>query len=364
MYPNEGQDSSKAAAPVAGQRQRRLLNVTLDTAGGGGTGSTGGASRSSNGSSRSVAFYSFTAVRVGFDPTMSAGAQKRQSPLDAAATAAVALGSVLAAMLIIGILVGMCLLRRRAARRAAGLPDKLVDDSLLRYCAWPCCHKGNAGVGSGGYHGWPHDDANDAISNWATEVGAVTHRAASSAGGTGITDVALLRQLASMTAAVGALRSAGSSGAHIDTLLPSLVVAPGNGPPPRRGCVSADVSRRGQYAAGPSHAPFTALQLQLAELEGQLTGRLTAPDASPGYADGEYNGHEDVGGMLATSGGQHKQAVFEDARRRLNTTAGALARDDALVLEAVLGEGTFGKARRTHPPLALSAHTGFCTSRA
>jgi hypothetical protein len=53
------------------------------------------------------------------------------------------------------------------------------------------------------------------------------------------------------------------------------------------------------------------------------------------------------GGAAAGDGGvgrgHHKQQVFEDARKRLGTTAGDLARSDALVLEAVLGEGTFGK---------------------
>lgn len=52
-----------------------------------------------------------------------------------------------------------------------------------------------------------------------------------------------------------------------------------------------------------------------------------------------------VGGVGGTGGQhkQHKQQVFEDARRRLGAAGGDLARSDALVLESVLGEGTFGK---------------------
>jgi hypothetical protein len=51
-------------------------------------------------------------------------------------------------------------------------------------------------------------------------------------------------------------------------------------------------------------------------------------------------------GDAAVGRGHHKQQVFEDARKRLGTKAGDLARSDALVLEAVLGEGTFGKVFR------------------
>eukprot|EP00775_Hariotina_reticulata_P010053 gene10053-10209_t len=48
-------------------------------------------------------------------------------------------------------------------------------------------------------------------------------------------------------------------------------------------------------------------------------------------------------GAVGLVTGQHKQQLFEAARKQLGAVAGDLARSDALVLEAVLGEGTFGK---------------------
>jgi hypothetical protein len=63
--------------------------------------------------------------------------------------------------------------------------------------------------------------------------------------------------------------------------------------------------------------------------------------------DGTQQQQQQQGGGAAGDAGvgrgHHKQQVFEDARKRLGATAGDLARSDALVLEAVLGEGTFGK---------------------
>jgi hypothetical protein len=78
----------------------------------------------------------------------------------------------------------------------------------------------------------------------------------------------------------------------------------------------------------------------LASAAGNTTARATSETTD---AEG------DAGGNRATAGGgggQHKQQVFEAARRQLGATAGDLARSDALVLEAVLGEGSFGKVFR------------------
>lgn len=76
-------------------------------------------------------------------------------------------------------------------------------------------------------------------------------------------------------------------------------------------------------------------------LEGTGT---TAGDDEAGDAGGGGGQHKGGGG--AGGFGQHKQQVFEAARRQLGATAGDLARSDALVLEAVLGEGSFGKVFR------------------
>lgn len=77
----------------------------------------------------------------------------------------------------------------------------------------------------------------------------------------------------------------------------------------------------------------------------------------------ESSGREDAGGQMgAAGGGQHKQQVFEAARRQLGATAGDLARSDALVLEAVLGEGSFGKVfRGADIPQTQEGHWAGCS---
>jgi len=77
----------------------------------------------------------------------------------------------------------------------------------------------------------------------------------------------------------------------------------------------------------------------------QLSDRGEQPGAPA--ADVHMTGTEEgIAGLEGAAGlvtGQHKQQLFEAARKRLGAVAGDLARSDALVLEAVLGEGTFGK---------------------
>jgi hypothetical protein len=82
-----------------------------------------------------------------------------------------------------------------------------------------------------------------------------------------------------------------------------------------------------------------------------LHGAIAGAAAGIGHTTTEAHTTEDgvqqqQGAAVGDGGvvrGHHKQQVFEDARKRLGATAGDLARSDALVLEAVLGEGTFGK---------------------
>jgi hypothetical protein len=66
---------------------------------------------------------------------------------------------------------------------------------------------------------------------------------------------------------------------------------------------------------------------------------------------GTVTSTEGTGQHGAGGRGQHKQQVFEAARRQLGATAGDLAPSDALVLEAVLGEGSFGKVFRGKLPV-------------
>jgi hypothetical protein len=90
-------------------------------------------------------------------------------------------------------------------------------------------------------------------------------------------------------------------------------------------------------AAGPSYRPTSSVA-------GPVAGSLFAGAAlSQGPEGTEATGADDTGAYRGVGGGQHKQQVFEAARRQLGATAGDLARSDALVLEAVLGEGSFGK---------------------
>jgi hypothetical protein len=82
-----------------------------------------------------------------------------------------------------------------------------------------------------------------------------------------------------------------------------------------------------------------------------LHGAIAGAAAGIGHTTTEAHTTEDgmqqqqgaAAGDAGVGRGHHKQQVFEDARKRLGATAGDLARSDALVLEAVLGEGTFGK---------------------
>lgn len=101
--------------------------------------------------------------------------------------------------------------------------------------------------------------------------------------------------------------------------------------------------------AGPSFARGTDTCLAAAAAGVTASGAAAAA-AGVGAEQGDAtdaSGGDDAGGQKGGGGiGQYKQQVFEAARKQLGATAGDLARSDALVLEVVLGEGSFGKVFR------------------
>jgi hypothetical protein len=101
--------------------------------------------------------------------------------------------------------------------------------------------------------------------------------------------------------------------------------------------------------AGPSVARGTDTCLAAAAAGVAASGAAAAA-AGVGADQGDAmdaSGGDDAGGQKGGGGiGQYKQQVFEAARKQLGATAGDLARSDALVLEVVLGEGSFGKVFR------------------
>jgi hypothetical protein len=123
----------------------------------------------------------------------------------------------------------------------------------------------------------------------------------------------------------------------------SLFAVQPSGPSGRYDTAQQQQQQQQQQQHGLDHVERSRASLLAATAVAAQQQQQQQPDAVADGGDAAVQGDVSVRGGTANAPGHHKQQMFEAARKQLGGTAGDLAGRDALVLESVLGEGTFGK---------------------
>eukprot|EP00879_Flechtneria_rotunda_P021879 GHRR01023074.1.p1 GENE.GHRR01023074.1~~GHRR01023074.1.p1 ORF type:complete len:353 (+),score=134.22 GHRR01023074.1:94-1059(+) len=311
------------ALPAAAMKQLYPTTATNSSA----------AAIGSNSSSQG-GYYGYSFVQLSWQPN--SGFSSPQQDGSASTVAAIVLGSLLGALLLL-LAAGFALLHWRNKRYAR--MGYTVKPS------WGCCgpNPGLPVIGGGKRSDGTGSDAASAAA---------------------LKNVALYSPAGPVGTTVGRSASIENSQVRLTMLGPDGVGPQWVTEPKNQGGESHH-SLYGQHQADYEAGYMQYDRRQLANLEacasshrgrpytaGPLVSNAHQFNSPPGPAtEGNTTGtDEGTGGDMEGGGvdrrGQHKQQVFEDARKRLGATAGDLAHRDALVLEAVLGEGTFGKVFR------------------
>lgn len=314
-------------------------------------------SSNSNSSSASGSYYGYINANLAWDAALSAAAGQDKPKVD---VTALVLGLILGAV----VLAALTFVLIRAARKRRGKQrykkhsaDVVAHSSTQNgRCCWINPHTGKQQ-----WHTVPsYQDVRSAGSAFTAPTAANgAHAAVSSADmqHEDAHDVALLGSLGGYDTAgmLGRVGSAEGSrqGLHIPPAagapphsMHSVPLRGDHSPPPMQHYLS-DLADGGYI--GPYEKKFSGgldperMNSSRAVQFGTLTGGGFTTDANTTVTEEGTGGQSAAGGGAGGQHKQHKQQVFEDARRRLGATAGDLARSDALVLESVLGEGTFGK---------------------
>jgi hypothetical protein len=349
----------------------------------------------------SSSFFRFINTHLQWDPSLPAAAAAAAAPqkLSPGSTAAVVLGTLLG-VLLLGMLAALLLVasRRRARRPSSSSSSSSAGkDAASSSGRWFWQRQQRHGRGGGGSSFWPSQgrDHNVDADREASDAHLALYAAAAGyaecgegrPSGAGARD-SLMRSFmsaggrnASSSAGNGPARCVSDLGRQQQQQMAAAFAA------------GASVSGRGTWdleaALHPQQlqqlADATAAEIHARQMSGTceqgskgnnnntslraLHGAIAGAAAGIGQTsfevhtateDGTQQGMQQqgiqqgaaaaaaaaAGDAAAVGRGHHKQQVFEDARKRLGTKAGDLARSDALVLEAVLGEGTFGKVFR------------------
>lgn len=320
------------------------------------------ATTSTSSSSNSSGYYAWVGTELGWGPRVAAPPSRGLS--EPGAIAAVVLGSVLGLIIVLAV-VALFLQHRRQRVWGAGR-----DKSCLGLC-W--AQKADQQLlATGGAGGSSHADPN---SSWALHApgssalrasfGSVRHGGAdSSVRGGQLGGSVRGGQLGGGIPAWQLGGSVHSDGAAWNAHFAQHAFVVHTSPNSATTAYSLPRGVAGDGRTGSLYDLVQHHQPQQHGLEVEQAGpsnRPVAGHAGPGLeglaasaaavGDQQQDGTEGTGadaaeGRLNGAGGQHKQQVFEAARRQLGATAGDLARSDALVLESVLGEGSFGKVFR------------------
>eukprot|EP00878_Enallax_costatus_P023890 GHUV01025449.1.p1 GENE.GHUV01025449.1~~GHUV01025449.1.p1 ORF type:complete len:374 (+),score=108.50 GHUV01025449.1:176-1297(+) len=318
------------------------------------------ATPSSSSNSGGDSYYGYIDSQLDWDPSLAAKAQRSVE------VAPLVLGLLLGLVLVAAVLAGSLLLVRRRRRRMqqyqhdGSKHGADVEHGRARHPRGACCWKP---AGRKDSH-WQILAANGTAGQNGSAYAAADSLNAGWGGGDGPRnghDIAILTSISNHDASgvIGPVGSAENSRHGPSVYPPRPSLAQQNH---FSGLFAGDHSP--QLSAQPSpHYRELADANHLGQYESRASGGFDLVDrfnssraVHPVTTTGggfTTDGHTTVtdegtggGGGVGVTGGQqkqHKQQVFEDARRRLGAAGGDLARSDALVLESVLGEGTFGK---------------------